>query len=129
MAIRVECYSGYRGEQEPLAFWLGDRRLEVRSVADRWFAPEQRWFKVDADDGNLYVLRHDEASGDWEIAAYPRIAYHVRSLTRTTPSPAGAIEACPAKQELAGMAAVLFVAWAAKGIYSHSHFSPPNYSI
>jgi hypothetical protein len=30
----------------------------------------QRWFKVDADDGNLYILRHDEASGGWEIAAY-----------------------------------------------------------
>jgi len=25
MAIRVECYAGYRGEQEPLAFWLGER--------------------------------------------------------------------------------------------------------
>jgi len=39
-------------------------------VVDRWFAPSQRWFKVDAGDGNRYVLRHDEASGEWEIAAY-----------------------------------------------------------
>jgi hypothetical protein len=70
MAIRVECYAGYRSEQEPLAFWLGERRLVVRAVVDRSFAPTQRWFKVDADDGNMYVLRHDEASGDWEIAAY-----------------------------------------------------------
>ena len=70
MAIRVECYAGYRGEQEPLAFWLGERRLVVHQVVDRWFAPAQRWFKVDADDGNMYVLRHDEASGVWEIAAY-----------------------------------------------------------
>ena len=70
MAIRVECYAGYRGEQEPLAFWLGERRLAVRAVVDRWFAPTQRWFKVDADDGNMYILRHDETSGDWEIAAY-----------------------------------------------------------
>ena len=81
MAIRVECYAGYRGEQEPLALWLGERRLAVRAVVDRWFAPTQRWFKVDADDGNTYILRHDEASGDWEIAAYragrlmsPRVA-------------------------------------------------------
>jgi hypothetical protein len=69
MAIRVECYAGYRGEQEPLAFWLGERRLAVRAVIDRWFAPTQRWFKVDADDETTYVLRQDEASGDWEIAA------------------------------------------------------------
>jgi hypothetical protein len=46
----------------------------VRAVVDRWFAPRQRWFRVDADDGNLYVLRQDDASGDWEIAAYTRTA-------------------------------------------------------
>ena len=70
MAIRVECYAGYRGEQEPLAFWLGQRRLVVRAIVDRWFAPMQRWFRVYADGGNMYVLRHNEASGDWELAAY-----------------------------------------------------------
>ena len=73
VAIRVECYAGYRGEQEPTALWLGERRLEVRAVIDRWFAPGQRWFKIDADDGHLYVLRNDEASGDWEIAGYRRV--------------------------------------------------------
>jgi len=72
MAIRVECNAGYRGEQEPIAFWLGERRLEVRAVVDRWFAPSQRWFKVDAGDRSAYVLRHDETSGDWELAAFTR---------------------------------------------------------
>ena len=74
MAIRAECYAGYRGEQEPLAFWLGERRLTVRDVVDRWVAPEQRWFKVDANDGNVYVLRYDELSEAWEIVAYARAA-------------------------------------------------------
>jgi hypothetical protein len=72
MTIRVESYAGYRGEQEPIAFWLGERRLEVRAIIDRWFAPEQRWFKVDAGDGNAYVLRYDETSGEWDIAAFTR---------------------------------------------------------
>ena len=72
MAIRVECYAGYRGEQEPLAFWLGERRVSVNAVVDRWFGPTQRWFRVEADDGDMYVLRHDETGGDWEIAAYRR---------------------------------------------------------
>jgi hypothetical protein len=35
MPIRVECYAGYRAEQEPLAFWSGDRRLEVKGIVDR----------------------------------------------------------------------------------------------
>jgi hypothetical protein len=74
MAIRVECYAGHRGEQEPVAFWLGTRRLRVHAVTDRWFAPSQRWFRVDAEDGNMYVLRHNEESGDWEIAAFRKSA-------------------------------------------------------
>jgi hypothetical protein len=72
MPIRVECYAGYRGEQEPIAFRLGERRVGVRAIVDRWFAPAQRWFRVDADDGHLYVLRHDEPSDEWEIAAFTR---------------------------------------------------------
>ena len=33
MTISVECYAGYRGEQEPIAFSLGARRLVVRTTA------------------------------------------------------------------------------------------------
>lgn len=72
MPIRVACDAGDLGEQEPVAFWLGERRLAVREIVDRWFAPHGRWFKVAADDGDLYILRHDETSGDWELAAYTR---------------------------------------------------------
>jgi len=72
MAIRVECCAGYRGEQEPTAFWLGERRLAVRAIVDRWFGPATRWFRVDADDGHLYVLRHDEAADAWDVAAFTR---------------------------------------------------------
>ena len=70
MKLQVECYAGYRGEQEPRAFSLGGRRLEVVSIVDRWFAPECRYFKVAASDGDTYVLRHDEASGEWTLGAY-----------------------------------------------------------
>jgi hypothetical protein len=37
---------------------------------DRWYSPTQRWFRVEADDGDTYVLRHDESDGQWELAAY-----------------------------------------------------------
>ena len=70
MPLRVCCYSGYRSSQEPVAFWLGDRKLEVRAILDRWYSPTQRWFRVDADDGHTYVLRHDEQSDEWDIAAF-----------------------------------------------------------
>jgi hypothetical protein len=70
MPLCVSCYSGYRPNQEPLAFCLGDRRLEVKAILDRWYSPTQRWFRVDADDGHMFVLRHDEQSDEWEIAAF-----------------------------------------------------------
>ena len=55
MKILVECYAGYRGEQEPRAF-------------DRWLSPEHRYFKVRVDDGRMLVLRHDSATSEWEVA-------------------------------------------------------------
>ena len=72
MILRVECYAGYRGEQEPVAFWFGARRLVVRAIIDRWFAPTKRWCKVDADDDQTYVLRYEEATAQWDLAALTR---------------------------------------------------------
>jgi hypothetical protein len=72
MALRVECSAGAGGEPEPSVVWFGSRRVGVRAVVDRWFAPTQRWFKIDADDDQLYVLRHDEARGEWDLAALTR---------------------------------------------------------
>jgi hypothetical protein len=72
MKIRVECYAGYRGEEEPRAFTLGERRIEVASILDRWIAPDHRYFKVAGSDAHTYVLRHDEATGDWTLGAFRR---------------------------------------------------------
>jgi hypothetical protein len=70
MKIHVECYAGHRGQQEPRAFSLGERRLQVTSILDRWLAPEYRYFKVAASDGNTYILRHDETRDEWELGAF-----------------------------------------------------------
>ena len=72
MEIRVECYAGYRNEADPRAFWLGERRLEVAELVDRWLSPEHRYFKVRASDGDFYILHHDEVRGGWELGAFTR---------------------------------------------------------
>jgi hypothetical protein len=69
MPIRVECYAGHRGEEEPRAFTLGERRFAVLEILDRWLEPRHRHFKVKVDDGRQFILRHDSASGEWELAA------------------------------------------------------------
>ncbi|HEU4923544.1 MAG TPA: hypothetical protein VFT23_10770 [Burkholderiales bacterium] len=69
LTIRVECYAGYRGEQEPRAFTLGERRFTMLEILDRWLDPRHRYFKVKTDDGRRFILRHDTASDAWELAA------------------------------------------------------------
>jgi hypothetical protein len=72
MSLRVECCAGYRGEREPVTLWFGERRCALIGIVDRWYAPTQRWFKVEADDGHLYIVRHDEGTGAWDLAALTR---------------------------------------------------------
>ena len=68
MKIRVECYAGFRGEQEPRAFTLGERRFEVIEILDRWLDPQHRYFKVSVEDQRKFLLRQDTASGEWVLA-------------------------------------------------------------
>ena len=68
MRIRVECYAGFRGEQEPRAFTLGERRFEVVEILDRWLDPEHRYFKVSVEDKRKFLLRQDTGSGEWVLA-------------------------------------------------------------
>ncbi len=68
MKIQVECYAGYRGEEEPRAFQLGERRFSVVEILDRWLDPAHRYFKVLVEDGRKFILRHDTASENWELA-------------------------------------------------------------
>jgi len=70
MDIRVDCYSGYRGEETPRRFWLEHRRIEIREVVDRWLDPGHRYFKVVGDDGSTYILRHDSETYVWDLTFY-----------------------------------------------------------
>jgi hypothetical protein len=68
----VECYAGYRGEETPTAFTLGERRIVVEHVIDRWLAPDHRYFKVAGNDGHVYIIRHDEHADRWELTLFDR---------------------------------------------------------
>ena len=74
LAIGVECYAGYRGEQTPRILTIGSRRVVVAYVLDRWLAPDHRYFKLAGDDGNTYIVRHDVASGGWELTLFQRVS-------------------------------------------------------
>jgi hypothetical protein len=70
LAVRVECHAGYRGEETPRALSLGERKIEVAEVVDRWLAPDHRYFKLACSDGGTYIVRHDPALDRWELTLY-----------------------------------------------------------
>ena len=70
MTVQVEGYSGYKSNERPMRFCLGERWYEVRELLDRWYGPDYAYFRVRADDGNLYVLRLNETTQEWSLGGY-----------------------------------------------------------
>jgi hypothetical protein len=73
MKLHVECYAGYKAEERPVRFRSSAkdaRTFEVAEVLDQWYGPGYRCFKVRADDGNLYVLRHNETEDLWTLDSF-----------------------------------------------------------
>ncbi len=70
MEIKVESYSGYRGEETPRCLLTEIRKIRVKKILDRWQAPDYRYFKIIGDDDALYIIRHDQKSWKWELTFY-----------------------------------------------------------
>jgi hypothetical protein len=68
--IGVECYSGYRADEHPLRLNLRDGAREIVAIEDRWYSPGATYFRVLVDDGDRYVLRHEEAQDVWSLVGY-----------------------------------------------------------
>jgi hypothetical protein len=74
MELHVECYAGYKGDQRPRLFIMDGRKFEVRVLLDTWYGPDDEYFRVLADDGNMYILRHrhTESADSWSLEAFRR---------------------------------------------------------
>lgn len=74
--VRVECYSGYKADQRPQRFYIGQTCYEVQEVLDQWYGPQDTWFRVRAQDGNLYILRHTFSGQQdfWTLESFRRDA-------------------------------------------------------
>ena len=72
MHVQVECYAGRKGDERPVRFRLEGHEYMVEEVLDQWFGPEHVFFKVRADDGGVYILRHQTLvpDGDWELVSF-----------------------------------------------------------
>ena len=54
MKVEVVCYFGYKGDERPVSFRLRGQDHSVEAVLDQWYGPQDVFFKVRANDGNVY---------------------------------------------------------------------------
>jgi hypothetical protein len=80
LAVQVECYAGYKADERPRRFSVKTprrgvsttppRRYAVKEVLDQWYGVGYQCFKVLADDGNLYILRHNQQEDAWTLDSF-----------------------------------------------------------
>ncbi|MBT3807534.1 MAG: hypothetical protein HOG03_23520 [Desulfobacula sp.] len=70
MNIKVNCYSGYRGEETPRSIFFNDKEIQVNKILDMWLAPDHRYFKFLGSDESIYIIRHDTKGCFWELTFY-----------------------------------------------------------
>ena len=68
--LKVECYSSSKLNERPVAFSLSNSRYKVEEIIDRWYGEGSRYFKIKADDDNIYLLKYDELKDRWEWVFY-----------------------------------------------------------
>jgi hypothetical protein len=68
--VRVECYSGFKAEERPMRILFDGHTLDIMEVEDRWYSPGATYFRVLAQDGDRYVLRHEDAQDVWSLTAF-----------------------------------------------------------
>ena len=72
MKVEVECYAGRIADERPVNFRLDGHLYIVEEVLDQWYGPEHLFFKVQTDDRNVYILRHQTSvpNGEWELVSF-----------------------------------------------------------
>lgn len=72
MKLTVECYASRKADERPDRFSLGERHYQIEAVLDQWFDPESIFYKVQADDDSLYILRQQKSTPDeaWDLVSF-----------------------------------------------------------
>jgi len=72
--IDVECLSGYKANERPVAFFFQGRRWKIAEIIDRWYeggakagSPNVDYFKVRTVEGKVILLRYLSLFDTWSI--------------------------------------------------------------
>ena len=70
LLVRVETYSGFKADERPSRLHLGGHVYEIADIEDRWYEPGATFFRVLTENGDRYLLRHQEAQDVWTLVGY-----------------------------------------------------------
>ncbi len=75
MNLEVDCYSGRMADERPVRFRLDGHEYMVEELLDQWYGPSNIFFKVRADEGNLYILRRETSTDDglWHLESFRQL--------------------------------------------------------
>jgi hypothetical protein len=72
--IAVECYSGYKANERPLAFTFRGHRREIGEIVDGWYEggldparPAIHYFKVRTTENQVFLIRYLSLFNAWSI--------------------------------------------------------------
>lgn len=72
--IQVECHSGFKMNEYPVAFTFQGRRWDVSEILDRWYEgrreserPEIDYFRVRTREGRVFILMYAGHLDAWFI--------------------------------------------------------------
>ena len=72
--VLVDCYSGHKANERPVAFMFEGWRREISEILDRWYeggmksdAPVIDYFKVKTSEGTVFILRYAAQEDGWAI--------------------------------------------------------------
>ncbi len=68
--IKVKCYSEYKANEKPYSISFDNNELKIKKIIDQWYGPDYLYFKLEAEDENMYIIRYNEKNDNWELIFY-----------------------------------------------------------
>jgi hypothetical protein len=76
--VEVECVSGYKADERPVAFVFEGGRQEIGEIVDRWYEggldptrPIVNYFRIRTTEGRVFLLRHLSLTDSWSAMPVP----------------------------------------------------------
>jgi hypothetical protein len=73
--IEVQCYAGYKSNEQPVNFWFSGREYHIVKIIDRWYEgsaqssmPLLDYFKVKTEAGDRHIIRYNRLFDKWSLA-------------------------------------------------------------